>query len=278
MKKTVALLLAACTLQLLVFSQQTPYKNKSLSPEARAKDLLSRMTLDEKLMQLQCFWNQMSTLLTNGEFDEGKAEKVLKNGLGEIARINLDRGPGHPGLRPKDAAILYNKVQRFFVEKTRLGIPVMVHEEGLHGQQARDATSFPVPMGLASSWNENLMKEIYTNIAEEIRARGGQQVLAPVVDVIRDPRWGRTEETMGEDPFLISRLAVAQVKAYQGDSVYLGKNHVAATLKHFGVHGQSEGGNNTAPSNVDERTAREIIFKPFKACIQEAGAMNVMSS
>jgi beta-glucosidase len=278
MKKMVALSLAACSLQLLVYSQQPDYKNKTLSPEARTKDLLSRMTLDEKLMQMQCMWQQKTAFFTNGDFDEVKAGKSLKNGLGEIARINGDMGPTNPGLPPKEAATLYNKVQKFFVEKTRLGIPVMVHEEGLHGQQARDATQFPVPMGLASSWNESLMTEIYTNVAEEIRARGGQQVLAPVVDVLRDPRWGRTEETMGEDPFLISRLAVAQVKAYQGNSIYLDKNHVAATLKHFGVHGQSEGGNNLAPSNVDERLAREVFFKPFKACIQEAGVANVMSS
>src|SRR5436305_759963 len=122
------------------------------------------------------------------------------------------------------------------------------------------------------------MTEIFTNVAEEVRARGGQQVLAPVVDVTRDPRWGRTEETMGEDPYLISRLAIAQIKAYQGNSVYLGKNNVAATLKHFGVHGQSEGGENVAPSNIDERTAREIFFKPFQAAIKEAHVMNVMAT
>jgi beta-glucosidase len=278
MKKIVVLFFVICGIQPVAFSQQPAYKNKNLSPEARAKDLLSRMTLDEKLMQMQCIWQQKSAILTNGDFDNTKAEKSLKDGLGEIARINGDLGPTNPGLHPKEAASLYNKIQKFFVEKTRLGIPVMVHEEGLHGQQARDATSFPIPIALASSWNENLMTEIYTNVAEEIRARGGQQVLAPVVDVVRDPRWGRTEETMGEDPFLISRLAVAQVKAYQGDSVYLGKNHVAATLKHFGVHGLSEGGNNVAPSNVDERLAREVFFKSFKACVQEAGVMNVMSS
>lgn len=278
MKKIFVVFFITTCLQLVSYAQPPVYKSKKLSPEIRAKDLLSRMTLDEKLMQLQCIWGQKSSIMTNGDFDEKKAEKIFKDGLGEIARINGDMGPTNPGLHPKEAAILYNKIQKFFIEKTRLGIPVMVHEESLHGQQARDATSFPIPMALASSWNEALMTEIYTNVAEEIRARGGQHVLAPVVDVVRDPRWGRTEETLGEDPFLISRLAVAQVKAYQGNSVYLDKNHVAATLKHFGVHGQSEGGNNTAPSNVDERTAREVFFKPFKACIEEAHVMNVMSS
>jgi beta-glucosidase len=262
----------------LVGFTQPPYKNKNLSPEQRAKDLLGRMTLDEKVMQTQCWWGQKSDLLTNGDFDEAKAKKNLKNGLGELARLNENAGQNSYGFHPKQAAELYNKIQHFFIEKTRLGIPVMVHEESLHGQQTQDATNFPVPIALASTWDESLMTEIYTNVAEEVRARGGQQVLAPVIDVVRDPRWGRTEETLGEDPFLISRLAIAEIKAYQGDGVYLGKNHVATTLKHFGVHGQSEGGNNVAPSNIDERTAREIFFKSFKACVQDAKAMNVMAT
>ena len=273
------LILVACAPQLVVLSQVPSYKNKNLSPEVRAKDLLARMTLDEKAMQTQCFWIQKSQILnSNGDFNEAKAEKNVKNGLGELARLNENAGPNSYGYHPKQAAELYNKVQHFFIDKTRLGIPVMTHEESLHGQQTQDATNFPIPIGLASTWNENLMTEIFTNVAEEVRARGGHQVLAPVVDVVRDPRWGRTEETMGEDPFLISRLAVAQIKAYQGNSVYLGKSNVAATLKHFGIHGQSEGGINVSPSNIDERTAREIFFKPFQACVKEAHAMNVMAT
>jgi beta-glucosidase len=259
---------------------QTPaYKNRSLSPEQRTADLLKRMTLDEKVMQTQCLWIQKSRILnSSGDFDEAKATDVLKYGLGELGRLNENAGPNSAGYHPKQAADLYNKIQRFFVEKTRLGIPVMTHEESLHGQQTQDATNFPIPIGLASSWNENLMTEVYTNVAEEVRARGGHHVLAPVVDVTRDPRWGRTEETMGEDPFLISKLAVAQIKAYQGEGVYLGKKNVATTLKHFGIHGQSEGGLNVAPSNIDERTAREVFLVPFKAAVQQAKAMNVMAT
>ena len=256
-----------------------PYRNSKLDPEKRARDLLSRMTTDEKIMQTQCLWIQKSTILNgNGEFDSIKAMGALQNGLGELARLNENAGPNSYGYHPAQAAALYNKIQRFFIEKTRLGIPVMVHEESLHGQQTQDATNFPIPIGLASSWNEQLITEVFTHVAEEVRARGGHHVLAPVVDVTRDPRWGRTEETMGEDPFLISRLAVAQVKAYQGNSVYLGKNKVAATLKHFGIHGQSEGGLNVSPSNLDERTAREVFFPPFKAAVQEASVMNVMAT
>ncbi|MFL5808900.1 MAG: glycoside hydrolase family 3 N-terminal domain-containing protein [Flavisolibacter sp.] len=281
MKKIAVFFLASalCGVQLAAHSQTAAYKNKKLSPEARAKDLIGRMTVDEKLMQLQCLWIQKSTILdNNGKFDPVKAQQALKNGLGELARLNENAGPNSYGYHPRQAAELYNSIQHYFIEKTRLGIPVMVHEESLHGQQTQDATNFPIPIGLASTWNEGLMTEIYTNVAEEVRARGGQHVLAPVVDVTRDPRWGRTEETMGEDPFLISRLAVAQVKAYQGNSVYLGKNNVAATLKHFGIHGQSEGGLNVSPSNIDERTAREIFFKPFQAAVKEGKVMNVMAT
>ncbi len=280
MKLKISFLVATCVICVTQIHAQPPsYKNRTLSPEVRAKDLLARMTLDEKVMQTQCLWIQKSRILdANGDFDEAKAADILKNGLGELGRLNENAGPNSSGYHPKQAAELYNKIQKYFVEKTRLGIPVMTHEESLHGQQTQDATNFPIPIGLASSWNENLMTEIFTHVAEEVRARGGHHVLAPVVDVTRDPRWGRTEETMGEDPFLISRLAVAQIKAYQGNKVYLDKNKVATTLKHFGIHGQSEGGINVAPSNIDERTAREVFFPPFKAAVQEAKAMNVMAT
>lgn len=278
MKKYLILAFFMGCVNISLFAQQPAYKNKNLSPEERTKDLLSRMTVDEKMMQLQAIWQTKPMVFTNGDFDLAKARKVLMNGLGEIVRINETGGGNSPNFHPKEAAELYNKVQKFFIEETRLGIPVMMHEESSHGMLTQDATNFPVPIGLASTWNEDLMTEIFSNVAAEVRAKGAQHVLAPVVDVVRDPRWGRTDECMGEDPFLISRLAVAEVKAYQGNSVYLEKDKVAVTLKHFGVHGLSEGGNNTAPSNVDERLAREIFFKPFKACIDEANPMNIMVS
>ncbi len=260
-------------------AQPPLYKNKNLSPAVRAKDLLAKMTVDEKLMQLQCLWQQKTKIFDeNGNFDEAKAAAILKNGLGELARLNENGRVNAPSYSPRDQAVLYNRIQKYFIEKTRLGIPVMTHEESLHGQQADAATNFPIPIALASTWNESLMTEIFTNVAEEVRSRGGHHVLAPVVDIARDPRWGRTEETLGEDPYLTSTLAIAQIKAYQGNQVYLDKNKVAVTLKHFGIHGQSEGGNNVAPSNIDERTAREIFLKPFEACVKEAKAMNVMAT
>ncbi len=259
-------------------AQNIPYKNKTLSPQARTKDLLARMTTDEKLMQLQCMWISKSKILnTAGDFDSVKAKDILKNGLGELARLNEKFGSISEGVHPKEAALLYNKIQHYFVEHTRLGIPVMVHEESLHGQQTQDATNFPVPIALAGTWNENLITEIFTSVAQEVRARGGQHVLAPVLDIVRDPRWGRTEETLGEDPFLTSALAIAEINAYQGTGEYLGPDKVAVTLKHFGIHGQSEGGINVSPSNIDERTAREIFLKPFERCIKEAKPFAVMA-
>jgi beta-glucosidase len=279
LSKTSTLLLALFFVSSFLQAQSPAYRNKTLSPEVRAKDLLSKMTIEEKLMQMQSLWIQKSKILNDkGDFDEVKATEVLKNGLGELTRLNENAGANSLGLHPKQAADLYNKIQKHFVEKTRLGIPVMTHEESLHGQQTQDATNFPIPMGLASTWNENLITEIFSNVAEEVRARGGHHVLAPVIDITRDPRWGRTEETLGEDPYLISRIGVAQIKAYQGEGVYLAKNKVAATLKHFGIHGQSEGGLNVSPSNLDERTAREFFFKPFKAAVQEGKVMNVMAA
>ena len=173
---------------------------------------------------------------------------------------------------------LVNAIQRDAINNTRLGIPVLFHEEGLHGYAARGATNFPQAIALASSWDPQLLTRVFTIAAREIRARGAQMVLAPVVDVARDPRWGRFEETYGEDPYLVSELGVAAVRGFQGDSLPLAPGHVFATLKHMTGHGQPEGGNNVAPANISERILREIFFPPFQAAIQRANAQNVMPS
>jgi beta-glucosidase len=256
-----------------------PYKNAKLPIAVRVKDLLERMTLEEKVAQTQCIWSQKQKLYTNKDFDVKKASEILPHGIGQLARPNEGAGADNPygtGLKGKEMAEWTNKIQKYFVENTRLGIPVMFHEESLHGNQSKDATVFPTPLAMANSWNEALMTEVYSHIAEEVRSRGGHEVLAPVLDITLDPRWGRSEETMGEDPYLVSRLGVTIVKAYQGDKEILDKKHVAATLKHFGVHGQPEGGSNVGPTFVDERTLRTVFFPPFKACVQEAKAMSLM--
>ena len=261
------------------YTVEPPYKNSKLPIIIRVKDLLGRMTLEEKVAQTQCLWSEKQKLYTNNDFDVKKASQIMPHGIGQLARPNEGAAPfskaglGYGGRQMADWT---NKIQKYFVENTRLGIPVMFHEESLHGNQSKDATVFPTPLAMANSWNEALMTEVYSHIAEEVRSRGGHEVLAPVLDLTLDPRWGRSEETMGEDPYLVSRLGVTIVKAYQGDKEILDKKHVAATLKHFGVHGQPEGGSNVGPSFADERTLRSVFFPPFKACVMEAKAMSLM--
>ena len=262
-------------------SRILPYKNPQLSTQERVKDLLARMTLAEKVAQMQCIWSSGKRQLfdDNGHLDEAKASQNFPNGLGQVGRPNEGFGEEYvtsKNLNPRETAERVNRIQHFFLEKTRLGIPVMFHEESLHGNQAIGATSFPSHLALGCTWDEDLLTEVYTAVAEEVRVRGGNQVLAPVVDLGRDPRWGRTEETLGEDPYHVSRLALREVKAYQGSGEKIGKKNVVATLKHLGVHGAPESGSNPGPSYVDERTLREIYLPSFKACVQEGKVGSIM--
>jgi beta-glucosidase len=258
-----------------------PYKNANLPIPTRVADLLKRMTLEEKVAQMLCHWEPVQRggmLNDKNEVEEAKIKVLAPNGLGQVARPN-EAGTGFlKGLDAFGTATNANNIQKYFVEKTRLGIPVMFHEESLHGNQAKDATHFPTHIALGSTWNEALLTDIYTAIAEEVRLRGAHHVLAPVVDLARDPRWGRTEECLGEDPYHVSRLAVAEIKAYQGGTRVdkVPAKHVVSTLKHFGAHGASEGGHNVAPVFADERTMREVYFPSFEACVKEAGALSLM--
>lgn len=258
--------------------QKPLYRDASATPEARTEDLLSRMTLDEKIAQLECAWLTLRPMFTDGKLDWQQLDTRFINGLGQVGRISENKKLGFSTMGPEEAAQQYNEFQRYFVEHTRLGIPMMTHEEGLHGHQAKCATVLPMPLGMSCSWDEDLYREAYTMVAKEIRATGGHEVLAPVVDVAREPRWGRTEETMGEDPYLIGRLGVAQIQGYQGQVVNgcIDDQHVAATLKHFGIHAVSEGGHNKAASYVDEITAMDVYLRPFKTCIEQAQPWNVM--
>ncbi|HEX9046679.1 MAG TPA: glycoside hydrolase family 3 N-terminal domain-containing protein, partial [Verrucomicrobiae bacterium] len=182
------------------------------------------------------------------------------------------------GLDARRMAELTNAIQKFFIEQSRLGIPVVFHEECLHGLAAKDATSFPQPIGLGGTFNPALIESLYAMAAREARARGAHQALTPVVDVARDARWGRVEETYGEDPYLNTQLGIASVRGFQGDASFKDKQHVIATLKHFAAHGQPESGQNCAPVNVSERVLRETFLHPFKDCLQQAGAISVMAS
>ena len=256
--------------------QVTDYKNPDLSINERVSDLLSRMTIEEKVAQMICIWGEKKKILLdeNGNLTLSNLELYLENGIGQIGRLS----DTIPEFSPFAMAELANKLQEYFVERTRLGIPVIIHEECLHGLVAVDATSYPQPIGLASTFNPELIEKIYSMIAQDARSRGVHQALTPVVDVARDPRWGRVEETFGEDPYLVSQMGIAAVKGFQGDAQFREKKHVIATLKHFAAHGQPESGTNCAPVNVSERLLRDTFLFPFKEAITKANALSVMAS
>jgi beta-glucosidase len=254
------------------------YKNASLPSARRVKDLLARMTLEEKAAQMMCIWQKKPETLTDtaGNFDLQKAKKSFRDGrgLGQVGRPS-DAGGG------KDArgmAELTNAIQKFFLENSRLGIPVIFHEECLHGHAAPGGTSFPQPIALGATFNPELVESLFTMTALEARLRGAHHALTPVVDVAREPRWGRVEETYGEDPYLVSRLGIAAVRGFQGDATFKDKRRVLATLKHFVGHGQPESGMNCAPSNVSLRVLRETFLYTFREALREAGAVTLMAS
>jgi len=262
-----------------------PYKDPNLPAARRLEDLLARMSLEEKAAQMVCVWQQkQQTLLDEqGRFDPVKAKAAFRkgHGLGQVGRPS-DAGspPGEPwkGQTARGMAELTNAIQKFFLENSRLGIPVFFHEECLHGHAARDATSFPQPIGLGATFDPDLVEQLFTMTAYEARVRGTHQALTPVVDVARDPRWGRVEETYGEDPYLNARLGIAAVQGFQGDSTFRNKKRLIATLKHFAGHGQPESGMNCAPANVSERLLRETFLHPFRDVLRQAGAISVMAA
>jgi beta-glucosidase len=280
-----ALCAALCITTAVVFvprtrSQVSPpdYKNPRLPVERRVADLLARMTLEEKVAQLVCLWAERPEAGPNagfstnrGDFSPAAAAVSMKNGIGQIARQRERKDP-------REAARFANAVQKWLVENTRLGIPAIFHDEILHGLMAQKATHFPTPIALASSWDTDLVTRVFTAAALETRARGSHFVLGPNLDLAREPRWGRTEETYGEDPYLVSRMGVAVIKAIQGPGPGVDDAHVIAVAKHFAAHGQPEGGTNIAPVNVSERVLREYFLPSFEAAVKEAGVLSVMAS
>src|SRR5262249_14789341 len=248
--------------------------------EERVADLLSRMTLEEKVAQTLAMWKGKEAITDDqGQLDATKAKAVMPHGIGQIARpTELRDRPTRILLGPREDAIFNNAVQRWLVENTRLGIPAMMHEEALHGLTAPRGTCFPVPIALASTWDPALLQRIMSVAALEARARGTHEVLSPVLDLARDPRWGRTEETYGEDPYLVSRLGLAAIRGYHGGSEVLARDKVFATARHFAGHGPHEGGINTAPTFFAERVLRDQYLFPFEAAITEGHVMAVMPS
>jgi beta-glucosidase len=250
-----------------------PYRDAALPVDDRVEDLLGHMTLEEKVAQMVSLWQSKATFTdsTTGRFDPRGASRWFRLGVGRIERTS----EGHDA---RAHAEYNNAVQRWVRDSTRLGIPVMFHEEALHGLVGEQATSFPQAIALASTWNPALVERVLQATAAEARARGTHQVLAPVVDIVRDPRWGRFEETYGEDPFLTARMGVAAVWGFQGRGSTIGPQSVLATLKHMTGHGQPESGTNIGPASLGERTLRDDFLPPFEAAIREGGARSVMPS
>jgi len=277
--RTTIVLILSCCLSPMLWAQEKPaYLNPNLPVEERVNDLVSRMTLEEKVAQLEGTWqnpqfvdSKLTFVGPNHEFLPDRAPLTLKNGLGQMTRPSENRGP-------REMAEFTNTVQKWMKEHTRLGIPIQFHEECLHGHAAPGGTSYPQAIALASTWDPSLVHDVFAATAQEVRARGAQQCLMPVLDLARDPRWGRTEETYGEDPFLVTRIGLAAINGLQGDYLPIDRSHVQATAKHFAVHGQPEGGTNVAPGNYSERVIREYFLKPFEAAVKEGHVENVMAS
>jgi len=247
-----------------------PMPNPSLSVESEVKKLLQRMTLEEKVAQLGSIPG--SRLLEKGEFSREKAKMHLSKGIGQITRVS---GGTREITSPKARAGVANEIQRYLKEETRLGIPAIIHEECLSGFMAYGATTFPQATGMASTWDPELVQNISAAIRRQMRAFGVHQGLSPVLDVVRDPRWGRNEETFGEDPYLVASIGVAYVKGLQGDNW---QERVIATPKHFAAHGFSEGGRNQAPVHVPLREFKEVFLFPFEAAVKEADAWSLMNA
>ncbi len=249
----------------MVEETKAAYLDASLPIDERVKDLLARMTLDEKVAQLGSVepFEDMA-------FAEESTFSRIENGIGQITRLG-----GGANLEPVAVAELANRIQTFLVEKTRLSIPAMVHEECCSGYMALGGSRFPQIIGIASTWEPDLVEQMTTVIRAQMRSVGIHQGLSPVLDVARDPRWGRTEETFGEDPYLISRMGVSYIKGLQGPDL---KQGVVATGKHFVGYSMSDGGLNWAPVRLMPRELREVFLTPFEAVVKEAKIASIMNA
>jgi beta-glucosidase len=262
-------------------AQNIDYKNPELPINERVNDLLKRMTVSEKIGQMtEPFgWNSWER--------KGKKIVLTETFKNQISDLNIGAYYGtfradswtevtlEDGLYREEIAQTYNKLQKYNLEHSRLGIPLLFNEDTTHGMMSLGSTVFPVSLAVSSTWNTELAEKMYSVMAREVRATGANWVCSPNLDVVRDPRWGRIEETYGEDPFLCAEMGVASVKGFQGESV--DSDHtVATTIKHF-VQAIPEGGHNAGFINIGERELREVYLYPFKKAI-DAGASSLMAA
>jgi beta-glucosidase len=243
-----------------------PYRDPALSIDERVADLLERMTRAEKIAQLGSFW--AFELVGPGGLDTARLAELAPDGIGQVTRL-----AGSTNLSPIEVAEATNAIQRSLVEGTRLGIPALFHEECLHGLMAWGAPCFQQSIGAAATFDPELVRDVAETIRRRMLLTGARHGLAPVFDIARDPRWGRIEETYGEDPYLAAELGCAYVEGLQGPGMVDG---VVATAKHLVGHGLAEGGRNQAPASVGPRELRDTHLFPFEAAVRHAGIGAVM--
>lgn len=247
-----------------------------MSSDARARvvALVEKMTLQEKIAQLSCAVRVPEApwlFGPDGRFDADEFERRYPHGVGLLAR------PSHR-LSVAESVRFTNDVQAAIAATTDHGIGALFPEEGVHGHMAVGATVYPAAIALASSWDMGLIEQVYVAVAREVRARGSNYVYAPVLDLALDPRWGRVEETFGEDPYLVSHLGIAAIRGLQGTGWHIPSDRVLTCVKHFAGHGAPEAGMNGSPLRAGEREMREQHLVPFEAAIRDAGAGAVMAA
>ncbi|WP_163325391.1 glycoside hydrolase family 3 N-terminal domain-containing protein [Draconibacterium mangrovi] len=245
------------------------YRNSFLPVDERANDLLNRMTVEEKIAQIDMYWGKEIADM-DGHDAIAYSEEKISNMIGLVGAGSIH------DLYPLDVEIA-NKIQKYMIEKTRLGIPVMFIEEGLHGYCGNGSTTFPIPLQLASAFDTTLVRKVGEVIGTEARAHGVHMILAPVIGLARDPRWGRVEETYGEDPYLTALNGTAIVKGMQGKGLDQ-PNTVIAEPKHFAVHSVPEAGSNIATVFIGEREARSTFLYPFEKAVKEGKAKGIMAA
>lgn len=282
MKRIVLSALMAVIICQVSAQNRLPYKDAKLSTEERVADLMSRMTVKEKIGQLRCIlaWNcwekKGKEIVPSESFKKEIAEGQIGMLWGTYRADPWTQKSLENGLTPELAAKAGNALQRYVAENTRLGIPLFLAEEAPHGHMAIGTTVFPTGLGMAATWNPSLIEQVGRVIAKEIRLQGGHISYGPVLDLARDGRWSRVEETMGEDPILTAEIGAAQVRGLGGGDLSQPYSTLA-TLKHFIAYGTTEGGQNGNPTFLGERELWENFLPTFKRVI-DAGALSVMTS
>ena len=251
-----------------------PYQNPQLSIAQRVSDLLGRMTMSEKIAQMYSYWLILSADGNHRIRTDPFCQTATTDHIKEMLRLGIGqitRPLGTHPVDPKEGVRALNVLQKFLIEETRLGVPAISHEECLVGLMAKGATQFPSALNYGSTWNPELIEAVGREIRSEAKQIGCHQGLAPVLDVSRDVRWGRTEETMGEDPYLVGVLGTRYVKGLQGE-----KRELLATLKHYVGHSFSEGGRNHAPVHLGFKELNDVFTLPFEMAVKQANAGSVM--